>query len=593
MEDGIVKKIDYKVEEESTKDKGFDETYQNHLDNQQKYADRLKPITIVITDRIVTCIQVWNDLVHYISGKESISYEQAAKKVIWVTSGVPSNSSEKAVVESILEQPEKARKDNLSLLKTVDEPDNPVEWIVSVSMLTEGWDVKNVFQIVPHEQKAFNSKLLISQVLGRGLRIPVGLTGSVYVKINNHEKWTSNIINLYNEVLEIENRLSWGYDENRRGFLFPLYNLEYASVQDTTESKEKPAKEPEKVKFSPQSRKWEETSIYSETGSFRFTVEMKESVLIDQAAREIKLFLKEKDQAVSKNWPLSKIKDFIVNNLSAHGYDPTFISRENLSKAKQAFGPMLREVGREAPRMKMKPDSVIEIEIEKMVPQFFNESVLKSSGNIFYCEDSPDSLPKEQQTMLYEFLEDKKNYPKVKDKIEKYGGSESEIRFLKDNLIEISKDKFKTPLNLFYVSFEPERRFTRSLFNNIDLFDSAFKSPDKGFYWFPYSYKPDEKAMTHSKRENFNPDFFLKMQSNRAILVVEMKADGDTNQKNRAKYRDGKEHFKVLNEKLKESKIDWKYYFYFLSPEDITEFFQSVKEARYPSWKSALMQELE
>jgi len=57
-------------------------------------------------------------------------------------------------------------------LKTVDEPENSVEWIVSVSMLTEGWDVNNVFQIVPHEDKAFNSKLLIAQVLGRGLRVP-------------------------------------------------------------------------------------------------------------------------------------------------------------------------------------------------------------------------------------------------------------------------------------------------------------------------------------------------------------------------------------------------------------------------------------
>jgi len=593
MEDGIVKKIDYKVEEESTKDKGFDETYQNHLDNQQKYGDRLKPITIVITDKIVTCILVWNDLVKYISDKESISYEQAAKKVIWVTSGVPSNKNEKAVVESILEQPEKALKDNLFLLKTVDEPDNAVEWIVSVSMLTEGWDVKNVFQIVPHEQRAFNSKLLISQVLGRGLRIPEGLTGSVFVKINNHEKWTSNIINLYNEVLEIENRLSWGYDENRSQFLFPLYNLEYASVQDTTESKEKPAKEPGKIKFSPQSREWEETSVYSETGSFRFTVEMKDIVSIDQAAREIKLFLKEKDQAVSRNWPLSRIKDFIINNLKKVGYDSTFISKENLSKAKQAFGPMLREVGRDTPRMKMKPDSLIEIKIEEMTPQFFNESALKGNRNLFYCDNSPDTLPKEQQTMLYKFIEDKKNYSKVKEKIEKYGGSESEIRFLKDNLIEIAKDKFKTPLNLFYVSFEPERRFTRSLFNYIDLFESVFKSPDKGFYWFPYSYKPDEKAMTHVKRENFNPDFFLKMQSKEEILVVEMKADGDTNQKNRAKYRDGKEHFKALNEKLKESKINWTYYFYFLSPEDITEFFQAVKDNRYTTWKSTLMQELE
>jgi len=593
MDDGIVKKIDYKVEEESTKDKGFDETYQNHLDNKQKYADKLKPITIVITDKIVTCVEVWDELVKYISDKESISYEQAAKKVIWITSGIPSNKNEKAVVESILEQPEKARKENLSLLKTVDDPDNPVEWIVSVSMLTEGWDVKNVFQIVPHEQRAFNSKLLISQVLGRGLRIPEGLTGSVFVKINNHEKWTSNIINLYNEVLEIENRLSWGFDKNKSNLAFPLYNLEYSSVQDTTESKGKPAIEPEKVKFSPQSRKWEETSLYSESGSFRFTVEMRETVEIEQAAREIKLFLKDRNKKLSKNWYISKIKEFLVSNLEKDGYDSSFISRENLSKAKQAFGPMMRELGRETPRMKMKPDAVKKITVNEMVPQFFNESALKSNGYLFYWKNSPDALPKEQKTMLYGFIEDKGNYSGIKEKLEKYGGNESEIRFLKDNLIEIDKDKFKTPLNLFYVSYEPERKFTCSLFNNIDLFDSVIKSPDKGFYWFPYSYKPDIKASTHVKRENFNPDFFLKLQSKNEILVVEMKSDGDTNQKNRAKLRDGKEHFKTLNMKLKESKIDWIYYFYFLSPEDITEFFQSIKDKRYKSWKSSLMQGLE
>ena len=30
-------------------------------------------------------------------------------------------------------------------LKKVDDKKSPIEWIVSVSMLTEGWDVKNVF----------------------------------------------------------------------------------------------------------------------------------------------------------------------------------------------------------------------------------------------------------------------------------------------------------------------------------------------------------------------------------------------------------------------------------------------------------------
>jgi len=71
-------------------------------------------------------------------------------------------------VFKLVDKPENERQKNLQLLKEVDDSKNQVEWILSVAMLTEGWDVKNVFQIVPHESKAFNSKLLIAQVLGRG-----------------------------------------------------------------------------------------------------------------------------------------------------------------------------------------------------------------------------------------------------------------------------------------------------------------------------------------------------------------------------------------------------------------------------------------
>src|SRR5699024_7999528 len=99
-----------------------------------------------VTDRIFRTIQLWQELCEYIAKKDDIPFKEASKKVIWVVSGLPSNKQEKQTVKSILEKPEKVRKENLSLLKTVDEPDNPVEWIISVAMLSEGWDVKNVFQ---------------------------------------------------------------------------------------------------------------------------------------------------------------------------------------------------------------------------------------------------------------------------------------------------------------------------------------------------------------------------------------------------------------------------------------------------------------
>lgn len=52
--------------------------------------------------------------------------------------------------------------------KKIDSSENPYEIIVSVMMLKEGWDVKNVCVIVP--LRAFQSPVLPEQTLGRGLR---------------------------------------------------------------------------------------------------------------------------------------------------------------------------------------------------------------------------------------------------------------------------------------------------------------------------------------------------------------------------------------------------------------------------------------
>lgn len=52
----------------------------------------------------------------------------------------------------------------------IDSPDSPFKVIVSVMMLKEGWDVKNVTTIVGLRPYAADSKILPEQTLGRGLR---------------------------------------------------------------------------------------------------------------------------------------------------------------------------------------------------------------------------------------------------------------------------------------------------------------------------------------------------------------------------------------------------------------------------------------
>lgn len=66
-----------------------------------------------------------------------------------------------------------AEKDeNIDKLLTVEVPNNPVEIVIHVNMLKEGWDVTNLYTIVP--LRAANSKTLVEQSIGRGLRLPYG-----------------------------------------------------------------------------------------------------------------------------------------------------------------------------------------------------------------------------------------------------------------------------------------------------------------------------------------------------------------------------------------------------------------------------------
>ena len=58
-----------------------------------------------------------------------------------------------------------------SLLR-VEHAEEPTEIVIHVNMLKEGWDVTNLYTIVP--LRAANARTLIEQSIGRGLRLPYG-----------------------------------------------------------------------------------------------------------------------------------------------------------------------------------------------------------------------------------------------------------------------------------------------------------------------------------------------------------------------------------------------------------------------------------
>ena len=66
--------------------------------------------------------------------------------------------------------------ENVRLLLSIEKAENPIEIVLHVYKLKEGWDVNNLFTIIP--LNAAKRDILAMQTIGRGLRLPFGfITG--------------------------------------------------------------------------------------------------------------------------------------------------------------------------------------------------------------------------------------------------------------------------------------------------------------------------------------------------------------------------------------------------------------------------------
>ncbi len=74
--------------------------------------------------------------------------------------------------DSVLVVHSKAPDEALEELAKVEESMSPVRIIISVGMLKEGWDVRNVYVIA--SMRSSVSEILTEQTLGRGMRLPFG-----------------------------------------------------------------------------------------------------------------------------------------------------------------------------------------------------------------------------------------------------------------------------------------------------------------------------------------------------------------------------------------------------------------------------------
>lgn len=551
IEEGFVKSIDYVAEDTSTtQNEKFQKIYDNHIENKNTKYRMVRPLTILITKDIRACNKLTDDLIDFLVQQEGISKESAIKKVLEVTSS-------------------SRHKENVEKLKEVDSKDNPVEWITSVSMLTEGWDVKNVFQIVPHEERAFDSKLLIAQVLGRGLRIPEAYLGQKpVVTIFNHDRWSGRIKHLVDEVLEIENRIYSYPVAKNPDYNFHIHNIDYSKTTEVEEYKQEKEYEFKKgfITLIRQAQALERETEYvrAATGESRKkkTLVKYEMFTVEEISEQLHNRFKSIDMETAetenptnyaKKYDISWLKILLNNSLKRIDEKNGQISDENRQRIYQAFG-VLHRSGSKAVRYRMSPKALVKIKTAERKKDSTGFASIKRSESTIFWDDESIKLSDSDTTSFLEELDEDDSLPRS-----------ATIKI--DNAYD-----FKTPLNVAIANHKPERIFLKELVRseNAGVVDSWIKSTDQDFYPIEFSWKKGE----HPKRGRFNPDFFMKIKKN--ILVVEIKGDEEIREpsdENKAKYKAAINHFNILNNQ----QAELLYRFNFLTPEDYDYYFSQLR----------------
>ena len=573
IDDKIVKTIDYVQKDDVSSDREykFQKIRENHENNKRKYPN-VKPLSILITKDIRSAKNLYEDFIDFLSEFEKTDREIVERKVLIVTSDTK-------------------HKANVSMLEYVDSKDNSFEWIISVSMLTEGWDVKNVFQIVPWEDRAFNSKLLIAQVLGRGLRIPPEYsTPQPSVIVFNHDSWSKNIKSLVNEVLEIETKIisTVKFEGDRNKYNFSVKNLLYDKEEKevNTESKQlnykKSWNQGIKLKSQILSSKKEteyENLLTGKNTNIKYDIKLRTKTVdevLDKIYHEFRLrdweteILGLGDEVYSKDNlpPREKLKEIIKNSMQNAGIEGDILIEENANKIFTAFSTLFRSRSKTVINS-IKSTDFIEVNTNDIRDETRGILSFRTDSMLFYSDRYKDEISNEEQREIIEkFLEDD-NLPRK---------ACNEINFF----------DFKTPLNLVISTRDPEYKFIKKYLTdnkNAQKIEAWIKSRDMGFYSIEYSYKMN----SHTKIANFNPDFIIKLKSDEDIYVVtEIKDNKDDSTENKGKNRAAREHFKLLNEKLEASGIKEKYFFHFLSPNDYEIFFEYLRNDKLDTFVSEL-----
>ncbi|RLB74571.1 MAG: hypothetical protein DRH03_00730 [Deltaproteobacteria bacterium] len=546
-----------------TTEKRFTVVLEKHLENRSIYAYKrggqrtVKPITVFYcpskniakkrTDEFIDFLTKWERQENGAAGSESEIRQLAQEKVICVITG-------------IAESEFKNKLDNIE----VTDPDKiggKVEFIFSVGKLLEGWDVDNVFQIVPMEERIFNSKLLISQVIGRGLRLPRKVVHAdiqrtyPMLTVTNHERFADHIRELMDAVTNSDMYITSGPlpikdEENWRGkHHFTLFNLNYLSETKLENNAPDEATTPDETKNRSLLRELiltkedsdENVTIERIKGTDKYTLKRK-TVPVDSLVAELYRRFKGREyegirfdfgNGEQQGCPQEdEIRDTILRAMEKAEIPAKGLTAENKKQILLFFNQFLPQ-GKKRRVFVNVTGNVVPVSTHSLHRHSIKVGELYRDATAFLSEDYEQEVDEKSKVLLRHMEETQRQSIQNNPKQLRFNFDEptgllnSHTEYVR-SLVEgderppyiVNPSIFKTPQSAVLVSHYPEKEFVFLLLKYAQYFDAWIKSPDRGFYSIDYEYWKSGKDRI---RRGFNPDFFIKTDLDNYILTLKKK----------------------------------------------------------------------
>ncbi|MGJ5715302.1 DEAD/DEAH box helicase family protein [Staphylococcus equorum] len=470
----------------------------------------IKPFTMIVCKDTNHAKKVYNYIV-----SKNFKNGDYQNKCLLIHSNL-SKSKKEAMTKTLLE---------------VEKYDNPIEIVIHVDMLKEGWDVNNLYTIIPLRTAA--SKILREQMVGRGLRLPYGKRVNEKavdsVMLTAHDKFDEILeeakkgdsIFQKNNFLDIESLENTKHKKQEVNKDFSSENLNKHNINNKSIDSEN------KFNMDDSLLKGNSTNLsFLGAGTYDDSVEETNNYIPIPQIKSINKgkvsYQKPKFKINFSNLNFKPVNNFLYGQNLVNQQESINITNEEIVNLEIDIKQLLIEKLRDLPEIDYENDKNLILNLIKQLENFYsNKYSEKNIENIVYIYQN-EIVEELYKQILSNMIIDTSNLEKkefVYDVLEKHNVSGFSYKYEKNIYEDYEKKDLKNIIfnnfkkNIFDIAkfdSEPEVKMARIL-ETDSLVDKWIRPHKK------------DLNLIYNSGKLYQPDFIV--ETNEAFYILEIKGE--------------------------------------------------------------------